>query len=263
MNPGPLNFITKKFKTITNDTYITAEQVIMLIDKLAVSYTGGVINLVLDNARYQHCRRVKDYAASQRVELVFLPAYSPNLNLIERLWKFVKSEVLNVAYYGSFDEFKRSIDGCIGETDKKHRGRIDTLASSYLKISNRFQTFSHSLLNDIFMPKGVYLAFFEFRYLKKYGEMPLELEYKAWEHDPVPIEIYANRETIGYFSLTAFEPVPLKSGGTGYIVKPGGNRSRVISPYNTENYREKTIKKTRKIRMIVLMEVDHVHEEKT
>jgi uncharacterized phage-associated protein len=56
-----------------------------------------------------------------------------------------------------------------------------------------------------------YLAFFEFRYLKKYGEMPLELEYKAWEYGPVPIEIYVNRETIGYFSLTAFEPVPLKS----------------------------------------------------
>jgi hypothetical protein len=45
---GALNFITKKVETITNDTYITAEQVIMLIDKLVD--TGGVINLVLDNA---------------------------------------------------------------------------------------------------------------------------------------------------------------------------------------------------------------------
>jgi uncharacterized phage-associated protein len=67
-----------------------------------------------------------------------------------------------------------------------------------------------------------YLAFFEFRYLKKYGEMPLELEYKAMEHGPVPIEIYANREKPGYFSLITFEPILLKGGGTGYIVKPNG-----------------------------------------
>jgi uncharacterized phage-associated protein len=68
-----------------------------------------------------------------------------------------------------------------------------------------------------------YLAFFEFRYLKKYGEMPLELEYRAMEHGPVPIEIYANRETRGYFSLATFEPVTLKGGGRGYIIKPKGS----------------------------------------
>jgi uncharacterized phage-associated protein len=67
-----------------------------------------------------------------------------------------------------------------------------------------------------------YLAFFEFRYLKKYGEMPLELEYKAMEYGPVPIEIYANRETRGYFTSVAFESISLKNGGTGYIVKPKG-----------------------------------------
>jgi uncharacterized phage-associated protein len=62
-----------------------------------------------------------------------------------------------------------------------------------------------------------YLAFFEFRYLKSHGEMPLDLEYKAMEHGPVPIEIYANRETKNYFTLVSFEPV-----GSGIIVKPAG-----------------------------------------
>jgi uncharacterized phage-associated protein len=62
-----------------------------------------------------------------------------------------------------------------------------------------------------------YLAFFEFRYLKSYGEMPLDLEYKAMEHGPVPIEIYANRETRNYFTLVSFE-----SAGSGLIVKPAG-----------------------------------------
>jgi hypothetical protein len=62
-----------------------------------------------------------------------------------------------------------------------------------------------------------YLAFFEFRYLKSYGEMPLELEYSAMEYGPVPIEIYANRETKNYFTLVSFE-----RAGNGLIVKPTG-----------------------------------------
>ena len=66
-----------------------------------------------------------------------------------------------------------------------------------------------------------YLAFFEFRYLKKAGDMPLELTYKAMPHGPVPLEIYENRDKSGYFSLVVFEPIQTKNG-TGYIVKPNG-----------------------------------------
>jgi len=66
-----------------------------------------------------------------------------------------------------------------------------------------------------------YLAFFEFRYLKSAGVMPLELTYKAMERGPVPMEIYRNRDNPDYFSKVIFEPFQTKSG-TGYIVKPNG-----------------------------------------
>ena len=94
---GALDFVTKKVETITNSTYITATEVIALIDKLFTTYAGLPIKLVMDNARYQHCKAVIEYAASLGVELIFLPTYSPNLNLIERLWKFAKAQVLNRA----------------------------------------------------------------------------------------------------------------------------------------------------------------------
>jgi hypothetical protein len=74
---------------------------------------------------------------------------------------------------------------------------------------------THKYLSQTALYK--YLAFFEFRYLKSYGEMPLALEYKAMEHGPVPIEIYANRETRNYFTLVSFEPTE-----SGFIVKPAG-----------------------------------------
>ena len=90
---GALNFISKKVTTITNDGYITATEVCELLSKLALEYAGKPVFLVLDNARYQKCIVVQTLALELGVKLVYIPPYSPNLNLIERFWKFVKSEL--------------------------------------------------------------------------------------------------------------------------------------------------------------------------
>jgi transposase len=66
------------------------------------SYVGIPITLFLDNARYQKCALVIATAARLQIELCFLPPYSPNLNLIERLWRFVKKKCLYSTYYPSF-----------------------------------------------------------------------------------------------------------------------------------------------------------------
>ncbi|MDR1232608.1 MAG: SocA family protein [Spirochaetaceae bacterium] len=67
-----------------------------------------------------------------------------------------------------------------------------------------------------------YLAFFEFRYLKNNGDMPLGLRYIAMQHGPVPQEIYENRANPSFFSLVTFVPGTSKDGKTSYIVKPHG-----------------------------------------
>ena len=77
-----------------------------------------------------------------------------------------------------------------------------------------------SYLSQTFLYK--YLAFFEFRYLKAVGDMPLEFTYKAMDHGPVPMEIYGNRDKPGYFSKVIFEPSVIKDGKTKYLVKPNG-----------------------------------------
>lgn len=94
---GALNAITKKLEMVTNDSYITSIQVCELLRKLAENATLP-ITLVLDNARYQRCRMVIELAKQLDIELLFLPPYSPNLNLIERLWKLTKKECLNSKY---------------------------------------------------------------------------------------------------------------------------------------------------------------------
>lgn len=60
------------------------------------------IHIICDNARYYHAQLVKDYLANSKIELVFLPPYAPNLNLIERFWKFFKKTVLYGRYYETF-----------------------------------------------------------------------------------------------------------------------------------------------------------------
>jgi len=92
---GAVNAITKKVTTYTNTTYICANCLIEFLKQLKEQYNDKPIAIVLDNARYQHCFLVSTFAKSPGIHLLFLPPYSPNLNIIERLWKFTKKQILN------------------------------------------------------------------------------------------------------------------------------------------------------------------------
>jgi len=82
---GALNALTHELITVTNDTYITAESVCELLQKVTALQLGVLITLFLDNAHYQKCALAQETASRLHIELCFLPAYSPNLNLIERV----------------------------------------------------------------------------------------------------------------------------------------------------------------------------------
>lgn len=132
---GALNAITHELITVTNDTYINADSVCQLLLKLAELNLGVPITLILDNAKYQKCALVLTTAQALNIELLFLPAYSPNLNLIERLWKFVKKQCLYSIYYPDFASFKAAIVECLSQTNTQHKSALDSL----LKLN--FQTF--------------------------------------------------------------------------------------------------------------------------
>ena len=71
---------------------------------------AGPVTVVLDNARYQKCALVKETAAKLGIALLYLPSYSPNLNLIERLWKFVRKEALQT-WHESFEKMQEAVAG--------------------------------------------------------------------------------------------------------------------------------------------------------
>ncbi len=139
---GALNAVTHELITEINTTYITATSVCALLRTIAARAGSVPVTLVLDNARYQRCRLVQSLAKELGIELLFLPSYSPNLNLIERLWKFVKKEVLNSRHHQDFKRFQDAIDGCLAELPTKHREKLATL------LTHNFQTWNDvSLLN--------------------------------------------------------------------------------------------------------------------
>lgn len=139
---GALNAITHELVTEINTTYINALSVCALLRKIADRGGSGPITLVMDNARYQRCALVQDLAKELGIELLFLPSYSPNLNLIERLWKFVKKEVLNSRHHQDFKMFQEAIDGCLADLPTKHHEKLATL------LTHNFQTWDNVSLLD-------------------------------------------------------------------------------------------------------------------
>jgi transposase len=130
---GALNFLTKKLTTVTNDTYITSTQVCDLLRRPAIEYAGLPLYIVLDNASCQKCFLVQNLAKELGINLVYIPPYSPNLNLIERYWKFVKSK-LRIQYYSVFDVFRNRIDDIVDAADNKHKKDLDKLISEKVQF---------------------------------------------------------------------------------------------------------------------------------
>ena len=134
---GAFDAVTHQLTTVCNETTVNAEAIKELLHKLSDRYVGLPLTLVLDNARYQKCAAVQELAGRLRIELLYLPPYSPNLNLIERLWKFLKKESLSCRYYEDFARFKEAIMDCLEGVEGKHKASIRSL------ITLRFQTFKN------------------------------------------------------------------------------------------------------------------------
>ena len=134
---GALNATTYHLIRVTNDGYITSTTVCELLRKIAALNLPTPVTLVMDNARYQRCHLVQNLAKELNIELLFLPSYSPNLNLIERLWKFVKKTALNSRRHANFTKFQNAINDCLDCLTTDHQPALATL------LTHNFQTFEN------------------------------------------------------------------------------------------------------------------------
>jgi len=114
---GALNIATKEV-TVVEGERINAQNTIELLQKLKAKQNRGKIHIILDNARYYHCKLVKRFAEeNKRIKLHFLPPYSPNLNIIERLWLILKKKIVYNKFYLKFDDFKTAVRNFFTQQD--------------------------------------------------------------------------------------------------------------------------------------------------
>ena len=140
---GAVNAITKEVITVTNQTYINSESICQVLLKLSALNLDVPITVVLDNVRNQKCRVVTVLAEVLNIELLYLSSYSPHLNLIERLWQFVRKQCLYSKYYDNFDDFKTAIETCIEQANTIHKEALKTL------LSLNFQCFKKAQISTV------------------------------------------------------------------------------------------------------------------
>lgn len=121
---------------VEGTTKCNARMVIQLLIRLRrANRQANQLVVILDNAPYQHAKIVKRAAQRLGITLCYLPPYSPNLNLIERLWKFTKSKVLKNKYYATFTEFQEALQHLLDNLDQ-HAVELGTL------LTENFQLFA-------------------------------------------------------------------------------------------------------------------------
>lgn len=139
---GAINAITKEVTTYTNTTYICANTLVNFLKQLKEKYPDKPIAIVLDNARYQHCFVVKAIAAGLGMHLLFLPPYSPNLNIIERLWKFTKKKILYAQYYDCPERFHNAVTAFFENINKENNLELQKL------MTLKFQFFDKNIAHS-------------------------------------------------------------------------------------------------------------------
>jgi transposase len=102
-DPKNQETIIKDYDTLNRDAVID-------FLKLLRKKNGDIrLHVIWDNVPYQHASQVTDCAKELNIEVVYLPPYSPNLNLIERYWGFLRKKILCNHFYETFEEFKNAI----------------------------------------------------------------------------------------------------------------------------------------------------------
>lgn len=113
---------------------VNAQSTISLLSKLEAKHKKAeTIYVICDNARYYRSRLVQAYLEDSKVELIFLPAYCPNLNLVERLWKYFRKEMLYNKYYEHFADFNEACHAFF-EDVKEHAKALRSLLIENFQI---------------------------------------------------------------------------------------------------------------------------------
>ena len=114
---GVLDYETGKVYMVDHESY-DAQVFLSFLGNVLKKYPTGNIVMILDNAKIHHAKLLTDFLQeNSRLHLVFLPPYSPNLNIIEELWGWLKSTVINNVFFHTRDEIKAAVRSFLNYID--------------------------------------------------------------------------------------------------------------------------------------------------
>lgn len=110
---------TCSFTHLTGEENCNAERVIEFLELIHKKYfIFSVIYMIVDNASYFHAKKVSEWLKDHpKIKFVFLPSYAPNLNLIERFWRFTKKKLVTNSYYKEYKTFRAKVFQFLNHTD--------------------------------------------------------------------------------------------------------------------------------------------------
>ncbi len=130
---GAIDIETKEAVVRYDDT-LNAQSTVKLLKEIETKHSlSSTIYIIVDNARYYKCNIVSEYLETSKIKLLFLPPYSPNLNLIERLWKFFRKKITKGKYYEKFTGFKSECEKFFKNL-KKYKSELDSLITENFQI---------------------------------------------------------------------------------------------------------------------------------
>jgi transposase len=131
---GAWNAVTRELVALTNTTVVNSDTMCQLLRAVAARGLVGPVTLVLDNARYQRNALVQGLAKDLGIALLFLPSYSPNLNLIERLWRFMKRKAAYGRYHPTFADFRAALEEVLAGISTTHVDKLATLMTLNFQV---------------------------------------------------------------------------------------------------------------------------------
>ncbi len=105
------------------------------------------VYVICDNAKYYKSSAVKEHLEDSRLKLLFLPPYSPNLNLIERLWRILKKTVSENRYYEVFDDFQKALIKFMENKSERRKAEYACLMTEKFHISSQPEFLNFNLEN--------------------------------------------------------------------------------------------------------------------
>lgn len=111
---GTLDYETGEVFCV-QETQYTAVEFLSFLEKVKDKYEGKRIVMILDNARIHHAKLIQPFLEENKetFTLLYLPPYSPNLNMIEELWGWLKSTVINNVFFDSVEKIHKAVQGFI------------------------------------------------------------------------------------------------------------------------------------------------------